>query len=194
MRKQFSILPVLLLFTAQAASAATYKVDPVHSEIGFTVDHLVVFKVSGTFDTYQGTIETDPKDNRLTAAGAVLQVASVDTREQKRDDHLRSSDFFDAATHPEMTFVSKRVLKEGNSLTVYGDLTIRGITREVALKGGFRGEQIDPWGNVRAGFYGSTVINRHDFGLNWNKALDSGGYVVGDDVTIRLEIQGIREA
>lgn len=194
MLKQLPILSVLILFAAQAASAATYKVDPVHSEIQFTVDHLVVFKVSGTFDKYQGMIETDPKTNTLTAAKAVIEVASVDTREQKRDDHLRSPDFFDAANHPEVTFVSKRVVNDGDSLTVYGDLTIRGITKEVALKGGFRGENTDPWGNVRAGFYGSTVINRHDFGLNWNKALDTGGYVVGDNVTISLEIQGIKEA
>lgn len=193
MFSKISLLAAILLFTGQLASAAVYQVDPVHSQVQFTVDHLVVFKVSGTFDQYRGEIETDPATHALTSARAVIQVASVDTREPKRDDHLRSPDFFDAANHPEMTFVSKRVETAGDAITVYGDLTIRGTTREVVLKGGFRGENKDPWGNMRAGFYASTVINRHAFGLNWNKALETGGLVVGDEVTINLEIQGIKQ-
>lgn len=194
MFNKISILTALLLFAAQVASAALYQVDPVHSQVQFTVDHLVVFKVSGSFDDYQGEIETDPATNALKSARAVIKVASIDTREAKRDDHLRSQDFFDAANHPEMTFVSKRVETAGDAIIVHGDLTIRGKTREVALEGGFRGENTDPWGNVRAGFFARTVINRHDFGLNWNKALETGGLVVGDDITISLEIQGIRKS
>lgn len=181
-----------LLFSATFASAAVYKVDPVHSQVQFTVDHLVFFKVSGTFDDYQAELEADSAGKTLKSASATIKVASINTREQKRDDHLRSADFFDAANHPELSFVSKKIEGSGNDITVHGDLTIRGTTKEVALKGSFRGENTDPWGNVRAGFAASTVINRHDFGLNWNKALETGGFVVGDDVTINLEIEAVK--
>lgn len=191
-RKTFSLLAIALMFTS-LASAATYQVDPVHSQVGFTVNHLVVFKVSGAFNAYQGEIVADAATGELQSAKAEIQVASIDTREPKRDDHLRSADFFDAANHPQMTFVSKQVTGQGNEIAVTGDLTIRGVTREVTLKGSFRGENTDPWGNVRAGFAASTVINRHDFGLSWNKALETGGFVVGDEVTINLEIQGVRQ-
>lgn len=191
LRKMLTLVAVLV-FAAQIASAATYKVDPVHSQVEFTVDHLVVFKVSGSFNEYAGEIEADADSKTLNSARATIQVASIDTREPKRDDHLRSADFFDAANHPEMTFVSKRIEGQGDDITVYGDLTIRGTTREVVLKGSFRGANTDPWGNVRAGFSASTVINRHDFGLQWNKALETGGFVVGDDVTINLEVQAVK--
>lgn len=186
-------LAAILVFTAQFASAEVYQVDPVHSQVQFTVDHLVIFKVSGAFNEYQGEIEADPTTKSLKSARAEINVASLDTREPKRDDHLRSADFFDAGNHPKMTFVSKKIEGKGGNITVYGDLTIRGTTKEVALKGSYRGENTDPWGNVRAGFSASTVINRHDFGLSWNKAVESGGFVVGDDVTINLEIQGVKK-
>jgi polyisoprenoid-binding protein YceI len=186
----FAVFAAFIL-TAQAASAATYGVDPVHSHVQFSVDHLVVFQVSGTFDEYEGEIEADASGKTLKSAKASIKVASIDTREAKRDDHLRSADFFDAANHPIMTFVSRKVEGSDDDITVFGDLTIRGTTREVSLKGRFRGANTDPWGNVRAGFSASTVINRHDYGLNWNKALETGGFVVGDDVTITLEIQGV---
>lgn len=186
------VIAVALLFSATFTSADVYKVDPVHSQVQFTVDHLVFFKVSGTFDDYQAELEADSASKTLKSATATIKVASINTREKKRDDHLRSADFFDAASHPELSFVSKRIEGSGNDITVHGDLTIRGTTKEVALKGSFRGENTDPWGNVRAGFTASTVINRHDFGLNWNKALETGGFVVGDDVAINLEIEAVK--
>ena len=133
------------IFAAQVASAATYHVDPVHSQIGFTVDHLVIFKVSGSFNEYQGQIEADPKTRSLQSAKAEIKVASIDTREPIRDAHLLSADFFDAENHPLMTFASKRIDGSGDKITVVGDLTIRGTTKEVALKGSFRGENTDPW-------------------------------------------------
>lgn len=190
-KKLFSML-AMLIFVAQLAFAATYQVDPVHSQVEFSVNHLVVFKVSGSFNDYQGVIEADSGSKVLTSVQADINVASIDTREVKRDSHLLSADFFDAENHPLMTFTSKRVEGSGDNITVIGDLTIRGTTKEVVLKGSFRGENTDPWGNVRAGFSASTVINRHDYGLSWNKALETGGFVVGDNVTINLEIQGIR--
>ncbi len=191
-RKVFTI-SAAMIFAAQIAAAATYQIDPVHSQVEFTVDHLVVFKVNGAFNEYQGEIEADSASMSLTSAKAEIKVASIDTREPKRDGHLLSADFFDAENHPLMTFTSKRVEGSGDNITVVGDLSIRGTTKEVKLKGSFRGENTDPWGNVRAGFSASTVINRHDYGLSWNKALETGGVVVGDDVTIRLEVQGIRQ-
>lgn len=191
-KKTITILAALI-FAAQIASAATYRVDPVHSQIEFSVDHLVVFKVNGSFNEYQGEIEVDSANKSLISATAEIQVASIDTREAKRDGHLLSADFFDAENHPFMIFASKRVEGSGDNITVIGDLTIRGTTKEVALKGSFRGENTDPWGNVRAGFSASTTINRHDYGLSWNKALETGGFVVGDNVRISLEIQGVRQ-
>ncbi len=193
MLNKITTITIAIILTAQIASAATYQVDPVHSQIEFSVDHLVVFKVSGSFNDYQGEIEADSATKTLKSAKAKIKVASIDTREAKRDGHLLSADFFDVEKHPLMTFVSRRVEGSGDNITVIADLTIRGITKEVALKGSFRGENTDPWGNVRAGFSASTVINRHDYGLSWNKALEAGGFVVGDNVTINLEIQGILE-
>lgn len=193
MIKKIFTISAAMIFAAQIAAAATYQIDPVHSQVEFTVDHLVVFKVNGAFNEYQGEIEADSASKSLTSTKAEIKIASIDTREPKRDGHLLSADFFDAENHPLMTFTSKRVEGSGDNITVVGDLSIRGTTKEVALKGSFRGENTDPWGNVRAGFSASTVINRHDYGLSWNKALETGGVVVGDDVTIRLEVQGIRQ-
>ena len=193
MFKRIITISAAMIFAAHIAAAATYQIDPVHSQVEFSVDHLVVFKVNGAFNEYQGEIEADSTSKSLTSAKAEIKVASIDTREPKRDGHLLSADFFDAENHPLMTFTSKRVEGSGENITVVGDLTIRGTTREVTLKGGFRGENTDPWGNVRAGFTASTQINRHDYGLSWNKALETGGFVVGDEVTIRLEVQGVRQ-
>ena len=193
MFKKIITISIATIFAAQIAAAATYQIDPVHSQVEFSVDHLVVFKVNGAFNEYQGEIEADSASKSLTSTKAEIKVASIDTREPKRDGHLLSADFFDAENHPLMTFASKRVEGSGENITVVGDLTIRGTTKEVELKGSFRGENTDPWGNVRAGFSASTTINRHDYGLSWNKALETGGFVVGDDVTIRLEVQGVRQ-
>jgi polyisoprenoid-binding protein YceI len=182
----------LLLSNSPAVFAATYIVDPVHSHVQFTVGHLVVFKVKGTFDQYQGVIETAPGSGKLDSVKATIQTASIDTRDKKRDDHLRSADFFDATNHPEMKFISKRIEGSGGDITVVGDLTIRGNTREVALKGKYLGEAKDAYGKTRAGFEASGKINRLDFGLAWNKALETGGVVVGEEVEIGLEIHAVK--
>ena len=166
MFKKIITISIATIFAAQIAAAATYQIDPVHSQVEFSVDHLVVFKVNGAFNEYQGEIEADSASKSLTSTKAEIKVASIDTREPKRDGHLLSADFFDAENHPLMTFASKRVEGSGENITVVGDLTIRGTTKEVELKGSFRGENTDPWGNVRAGFSASTTINRHDYGLS----------------------------
>ena len=193
MLSKLSTILTAAVITTQAASAATYQIDPVHSQIEFTVAHLMVFKVSGSFNEYQGAIEADSSTKSLLSAHAEINVASIDTREPKRDGHLLSADFFDAENHPLMTFASKSVEGSGDNISVVGDLSIRGTTKEVILKGSFRCENTDPWGNVRAGFSASTEINRHDFVLTWNQAFETGGFVVGDKVTITLEIQSVRQ-
>ena len=191
MLKKMTLLAIALLLTVPSAFAASYQIDPVHTQIHFTVPHLVVFKVRGNFNDFVGTVEADAASNSLTGAKATIQVASIATRNQKRDDHLRSADFFDAGKYPEMAFVSKKVEGSGGNITVTGDLTIKGTTKEVVLKGGFLGATTDPWGNQRAGFEATGMINRKEFGLMWNKALEAGGMVVGDEIEIGLEIEAI---
>jgi len=192
MLKQIAITLVGLLCSAPMAFAATYTIDPVHSQVHFTVPHLMVFKVRGDFSDFAGNVEFDQAKGKLTKTEATIQIASLDTREPKRDEHLRSPDFFAAEQYPTMTFASKKVSGQGDDMTVTGDLTIRGVTREVTLKGGYQGSNTDPWGNERIGFAAETTINRHDYGLNWNQALETGGVLVGDEVVIGLEIQAIK--
>jgi polyisoprenoid-binding protein YceI len=193
MFKNLLIVTIALLFGAQTAFAADYKIDPVHSQVHFTVPHLVVFKVKGAFNEYEGIVSVDPSTNTLQSAAAKIQVASIDTREAKRDNHLRSADFFDSANFPVMSFESTKIEGSGDKITVHGNLTIRGTTKEVVLTGSYLGEAKDPYGNQRAGFEASGKINRHDFGLNWNKTIETGGLVVGEEVELGLEIEAIRQ-
>ena len=175
--------------------AATWTIDPEHSNVGFRIRHLMVSNVKGTFDTYTGTVEINDQDISKSKVMVTIDTKSINTRVQKRDDHLRSADFFDVARFPTMTFVSKKVVPDGKEkVTVTGDLTIRGVTREVVLDvEGLTPETKDPWGNFRKGATGTTTINRKDFGLVWNKALETGGVAVGEEVTITLEIEMIRK-
>ncbi len=191
LNKLLFLFALFFLFT-QPAFAANYKIDPAHSEVGFTVEHLMIFKVSGFFTDFAGTIEADPETKTLNAVSAAIQTTSIDTRIEKRDNHLRSPDFFDVAKHPEMTFVSKKIVGSGADIKVHGDLTIRGTTKPVVLDGAYLGENKDAWGNVRAGFAAKGKINRKDFGLLWNKLLETGGVTVGDEVETNLQIQGIK--
>lgn len=191
MFRRLALTALILVVFAPAAVAASYKVDPAHSQIGFTVDHLMFFKVTGYFTEFEGTIEADPAAKTLAAAQATIKAESIDTRIEKRDNHLRSPDFFDVAKYPELTFVTRSVSGSGSSITVTGDLTMHGVTREVVLKGAFLGENKDAWGNQRAGFAAKGMINRKDFGLTWNKVLETGGVTVGDEVEISLQIQGV---
>ncbi len=192
MLKKVLLTLTLALLLSSTTFAQDYKIDPAHSQIEFSVDHLMFFKVSGFFTDFVGTIKVDPASKTLSAAEATIQATSIDTRIQKRDDHLRSADFFDVANHPELRFVSKKVEGSANNISVTGDLTIRGVTREVVLDGAFLGENKDAWGNQRAGFVAKGKINRQDYGLTWNKVLETGGVTVGDEVEITLQVQGIK--
>jgi polyisoprenoid-binding protein YceI len=170
--------------------AGTWAIDPAHSDIAFTVRHLMVSKVRGQFTRFGGTVTVADEPLRSSAV-AEIEVASVDTKDENRDNHLRTSDFFAAAEHPTMTFASTGVRRDGDGYLLDGELTLRGVTRPVTLEVEVNGVHPDPWGGTRAGFSASTEINRKDFGVNWNAPVDGGGTVVGDKVTIALEIEAV---
>lgn len=189
-----SVTTIIALSLPALAAATTWNIDPDHSNIGFKVRHLMVSNVKGSFEKHNGVVDINDKDITKSKVEISIDTASINTNVKKRDDHLRSPDFFDVAKYPAMTFVSKKVAKAGkDKLKVTGDLTLHGITREVVLDvEGPTGESKDPWGAIRRGAVASTKINRKDFGLVWNAALETGGVTVGDEVTISLEIEMIK--
>ena len=173
----------------------TYVIDADHSTLGFTIRHAGIGKTRGQFDEFNGTIEVaDDSTPTGSTASATIKAASVNTRNNDRDNHLRSADFFDVDTYPEWTFATTGVSGSKESFTLTGDLTIHGGTKSVDLEVEFLGAATDPFGNDRAAFEASTVISRKDFGLTWNAALEAGGVLVGDKVTITLEIEAIKQA
>jgi polyisoprenoid-binding protein YceI len=177
------------------AHAATWEIDPAHASVEFRVRHLMVAWVKGVFPDVAGTVDIDETDLAKSKVSVTIGTASIDTNNTKRDEHLRSADFFDTASYPSMTFVSKKIVAAGGQLRqVIGDLTIRGATREVTLSVDELTPAIkDPWGNTRRGATATAEINRKDFGLTWNKALETGGVVVGDEVRIALAVELIRK-
>jgi polyisoprenoid-binding protein YceI len=182
--------------SAQATRTLTrWKIDPAHSEIGFAAKHMMISTVRGRFSDISGYIDFNEDDPTSSKIEVEIGVGSVDTRQEPRDNHLRSADFFDAENHPQMKFVSTKVEHgKGDSYKVTGDLTIRGTTKPVTLDATFEGVHPDPWGGTRAGFTASGKINRHDFGLNWNATIEAGGVVVGPEIKIQLDIQAVKEA
>lgn len=195
MKRLFATVSTIVALSLPAmAFAATWNIDPEHSNVGFKVRHLMVSNVKGQFDKHSGVVNIDDKDITKSKVEVTIDIASINTNVQKRDDHLRSADFFDVATYPAMTFVSKKVAKAGkDKLKVTGDLTLHGITKEVVLNvEGPTMEIKDPWGAIRRGAVANTKINRKDFGLVWNKALETGGVVVGDEIAITLEVEMIK--
>ena len=168
--------------------AGTWALDPTHSEVTFSVKHLAISKVRGTFERFTATIVT-AEDPTKSTVEANIEVASVNTNQKERDNHLRTNDFFKPDEFPNITFVSTSVVLDGDDITVLGDLSLRGVTRSVTLSGEFGGIVIDGYGQTKAGFTASTKINRHDYGVSWNAALEAGGFTLGDDVTIGFELQ-----
>lgn len=171
----------------------TWQLDASHSEVHFSVRHMMISKVRGTFGVKSATFVT-PANPLETTVTASVDVASVDTKDEGRDKHLASADFFDVEQYPTMDFVSTGVRIEKGDFFVDGDLTIRGITKPVTFEVEFGGFGNDPWGNYKAGATAKAVINREDFGLTWNAALETGGVLVGKDVTIELDLQGALQA
>ena len=171
----------------------TYAIDPSHSRIGFVARHAMVTKVRGSFDEFEGSGWFDAEDPARSHLELRIQAASIDTRNADRDAHLRSNDFFDMEQHPEITFVSTSVAPQGEGrYAVTGDLTIKGVTKPVTVDFEYTGAAVDPFDNHRIGFEGSTTVNRKDWGVSWNAALDAGGVLVSEKVTLELEVSAIR--
>ncbi len=170
-----------------------WELDNAHSEVGFAVKHMMISTVRGKFTSFSGTLSLDPNDLEHASAKGVVDTASIDTGEEKRDGHLRSADFFDAENHPQITFDTKKVKREGSSIEVTGDLTIHGKSNEVTLKGTVEGPAKDPWGNQRVGFELAGEIDREAFGLTWNQALETGGLLVAKKVKIDVALQAVQK-
>jgi len=190
-----STCAVIALTLPVFAFASTWTIDPDHSNVGFKVRHLMVSNVKGSFEKHTGTVEINDQDIAKSKVEVKIDTSSINTNVKKRDEHLRGADFFDVAKYPTMTFVSKKVAANGNDkLTVTGDLTLHGVTKTVVLDvEGPTKESKDPWGNIRKGATATTKINRKDFGLVWNSALETGGVAVGEEITINLEIEMIKK-
>jgi polyisoprenoid-binding protein YceI len=173
----------------------TYTIDPSHSTIGFVARHAMVTKVRGAFNEFEGTAVLDGDRPENSSATLTIQAKSIDTRNAQRDDHLRTNDFLALEQYPTITFVSTGVRQtDATTFELTGDLTIRGVTRSVTVPFEFEGAATDPFGNYRAGFSGSTTINRKDFGVNWNAALETGGVLVSDKVTLEFDISAVKNA
>ncbi|CEI83988.1 polyisoprenoid-binding protein [Oceanobacillus oncorhynchi subsp. incaldanensis] len=167
-----------------------WNLDTAHSEVGFSVKHMMISKAKGTFDNFDAKIVADAEDLTDAEIELNIDVESINTRNKDRDDHLRSADFFDAENYPKITFVATDIKKSGNNYEVTGDLTLKGTTKPVTLDVVFEGQSKDPMsGSIVAGFSGSTSINRKEFGLTWNASLETGGVLVGEEVKINFELE-----
>ncbi|WP_437336082.1 YceI family protein [Sorangium sp. So ce394] len=181
--------------SAISSQAARWTIDASHSSVSFSVRHMMISNVRGGFAGVAGEVTYDPRRPEASRVSATIDAASIHTREDKRDEHLRSADFFDVEAHPTITFVSRSVRRRGEGLDVVGDLTIRGVSREVTLAvSELSGEHDDPYGNRRLGAAATTKIRRSDFGMSFNAVLETGGVLVGDEISITLDIQLIKQA
>jgi len=179
--------------TAPAAGAKTaWKLDPAHSIVEFSAKHLMITTVKGRITDIEGTIYTDEKDLKNSSVEATLKAVSLDTRTEQRDQHLRSADFLDVEKFPEIRFRSTKIQGDKQNFKLMGDLTIRDVTMPITLDVEFEGETKDPWGGQRVGFSANGKIDRREFGLTWNQALEAGGVVVGNDIKISLEVQAVK--
>ncbi len=187
----FRLATIALVVVPVAASAANYKVDKAHTGVTFKVRHLFT-KMAGRFDDFEGVVKFDPSDFAAASVEGTIKSASVNTNNPKRDAHLKKKDFFYVEKHPTITFKSTKVTDidtTAQTAKLHGNLTIRGIEKPVVLDVAYLGTGKDPWGNTRGGFTATTVVNRKDFGINWNETLDSGGLLIGDDVEIEINVE-----
>ncbi len=185
----------LVIAVPLAASADTWQIDPTHSTVGFTVRHMTISSVGGQFDKFAGTITAKGNDPASVSIDVTIDTASIDTRSADRDADLKSANFLDVAKYPTMTFKSKKIEAAGTGKwNVVGDLTLHGVTREVTLAvEGPTAPIKDPWGNTRAGASATTKISRKAFGLTWNKMIEAGGAVVGDEVSVSIDVEAVKQ-
>jgi polyisoprenoid-binding protein YceI len=177
---------------AESTTTSTWSIDPAHTTVEFSVKHLMISTVRGHFGAVSGTIVLDEQNPLASTVTAEIDVTSIDTRTEQRDAHLRSPDFFDVEKYPTIRFQSTRVERDGDHFDVVGNLTIRDVTREVVLHTSDEGRGGDPWGGQRAAFSATTKVDRREFGLTWNQALEAGGVVVGNEIKISLEVQAVK--
>ena len=175
-------------------AASTWNIDLAHSAIHFSVRHMVVSKTRGRFAKWSGKITFDPEKPSAGSVEVAIEPASIDTGEPQRDGHLRSADFFDVEKYPTATFKSTKVQDQGGKLRITGDLTVHGVTKPVVLEATYEGAGKDPWGGERVGFSATTSIDRREFGLQWNKALETGGVLVGEKVELSLEVEAVKRS
>jgi polyisoprenoid-binding protein YceI len=193
MNRKLFAAAALTVLAALPLRADTFAIDPGHSEVGFQVRHLVS-QTRGRFNDFSGTVNLDPKNLTSSSVDFKIKAASIDTNVPDRDKHLRSADFFDAEKFPEITFKSKSIKATGkDTYNVTGTLTLHGVSKEVTLPVTYLGQAKDPWGNTRAGFETSTTLNRKDFGIVWNKAVDNGGVLLGDDVKVDINLETVKK-
>ena len=189
MNTRFAVLAAAALAASPALAADTYTFDKAHTTVLFQVRHIVT-NVTGKFKDFEGTIQIDKANPAASTVDFTIQAASIDTNEPKRDEHLRSADFFDVANNPKLTFKSTSVKPAGkDAYLVAGDLTMRGVTKPVSLNVTYLGEGKDPWGNEKVGFDVAGTLNRKDFNINWNKTLDAGGVLVADEVKVQIAVE-----
>jgi polyisoprenoid-binding protein YceI len=180
--------------TVSETLTGNYDIDPAHSRIGFVARHAMVTKVRGSFNEFTGSGFFDAGDPAKSNLTLTIEAKSVDTRQPDRDAHLRSNDFFDMDTYPQITFASTAVERTGDdTYRVTGDLTIKGVTKPVSIDFELTGPAVDPWGNTRIGLEGSTTVNRKDWGVNWNAALEAGGVLVSEKVTLEFEVAAVKK-
>lgn len=193
--KKINISLLLLFAIVFAASAqTTWKADVAHSNVQFTVSHMVISEVSGRFQNFDATLVQSKDDFSESKLNATIKASSINTDNEKRDGHLKSPDFFDAEKYPEITFVSKSFKAAGkNNYKISGDLTMRGVTKPIVLDTKFNGEMDGPMGNTIAGFKATATVNRKDFGIVWNKTLEAGGLLVGEDVDVVINVEMTKE-
>ena len=173
--------------------AGDYALDPSHSRLGFVARHAMVTKVRGQFDAWEGTAHIDTANPAASWVKLTIQAGSISTGTADRDGHLKSADFFDVENHPEWTFASTAVERSGDTWTITGDLTIKGVAKPVTIEFEENGSAKDPFGNLRVGFEGETTVNRKDWGLTWNAALETGGFLVSEKIKLEFDISAIRQ-
>ena len=183
---------VACLALSHATAADNYKIDPAHSSVGFSVRHMGVSNVKGHFDEFAGSLVLD--NGSIQQATATIQVKSVNTGIERRDNHLRTADFFEAAKYPEITFKTKSVEKSGDQTILIGDFTMRGVTKELRVPVTVSGPVKDPQGHTRIGLEGKTTVNRKDYGMKFNAVMEAGGLMVGDEVTIEINAEAVKGA
>lgn len=194
MKKTIFAIFFVMVTSLTASSQINWKIDAAHSNVLFTVSHMVISEVTGSFREFDATLTQTGNDLTGSKLNAKIMVNSINTDNEGRDKHLRSADFFETEKYPEITFLSKSFEKVGdNKYKITGDLTMHGITKTVVLDVKYNGQMTDPWGNTKAGFKAVTNINRKDFGLTWNKTLDAGGLLVGEDISININAEMVKE-